>query len=136
MDPVTLGAVVAALVAKAVATIGEKSGEAGVAALGKLLGRVRSRLRNQGDDAERAALARVEDPPAGPRQLEALAAAINRHAADDPAFRTELTRLVDEARAGGMDVQSITQTALGNQNIQLGSVTDSSVNITLGPSAR
>jgi len=144
----TLGGVVASLVLKAVGKVGEKSAEAAVAVLGKLLERVRSHFRSHGNDADEAALARIGGPRAGPKQIEALATAVDRHAGSDPAFKADLQRLVREASAAGLDVQriakiawgnrnvqlaqSLKQIIWGNQNVQLGTVTDSGVNVTYG----
>ncbi|HEV1998455.1 MAG TPA: hypothetical protein VGR61_10045, partial [Candidatus Dormibacteraeota bacterium] len=63
---------------------------------------------------------------AGPSQLKALAAAIDRHALDDPGFARELDDLVAEAGQSGADVQSVVQSAWGNQNIQVANVTGGS----------
>jgi hypothetical protein len=71
--------------------------------IGRLVGRIRRHFREHGDDAERAALARVDDPPASAKHLEALAAAIDRHAGSDPKLGAELQGLVDEAGEANLD---------------------------------
>jgi hypothetical protein len=128
----TVGAVVAALVLKGAEKTGEKVTEAGLAAIGKLVDRVRGRFRDRGDGAAGAALERVEDPPAGPTQLAALAAAVNRHAGEDAAFADELRRLVREAEAAGVEVQNVAQVAWGTQIVQNQDVKDSSITVTFG----
>jgi hypothetical protein len=85
VEPVslTVGAVVAALVLKGAEKTGEKVSEGGLAAIGRRVDRVRARFRHRKDAEAERALARVEDPPAGPTQLAALAAAVDRHAGED-----------------------------------------------------
>src|SRR5207247_5228866 len=125
--------VAAALIAKAVDRTGDKGAEAGWAVVGRLVGRIRRHFREHGDDAERAALARVEDPPASAKHLEALAAAIDRHAGSDPKLGAELQGLVDEAAKSNLDVGSIVQSAWGNHNIQIAGVSGSTITITGSP---
>jgi uncharacterized membrane protein YebE (DUF533 family) len=132
VEPVslTVGAVVAALVLKGAEKTGEKVTDGGLAAIGRLVDRVRARFRHRKDaDAEKA-LARVEDPPAGPTQLAALAAAVDSHAGEDAAFAAELHRLVQHAEAAGVEVQNVTQVAWGSQIVQNQDVEDSSITVT------
>src|SRR5437870_189444 len=121
MNPVTLtlGGVAAGLIAKAVDRTGDKTADAGWSVVGRLVGKVRRHFREHGDDADRAALARVEDPPASPKHLEVLAAAIDRHAGSEPELGAELRRLVDEVTKANLDVGSIVQSAWGNHNVQI-----------------
>jgi hypothetical protein len=135
MDPVTLtlGGVAAALIAKAVDKTGDKTADAGWAVIGRLVGRIRRHFREHGDAADRAALARVEDPPASAKHLETLAAAIDRHAGSDPNLGAELQGLVDEAGKAGVDVGSIVQSAWGDHNIQIAGVSGSTISINPSP---
>jgi transposase len=135
MDPVTLrlGGVAAALIAKAVDKTGDKTADAGWAVVGRLVGKIRRHFREHGDGADRAALARVEDPPASAKHLETLAAAIDRHAGSDPELGAELRRLVEEAAKSNLDVGSIVQSAWGNHNIEIGGVSGSTITITGSP---
>src|SRR4051812_30603499 len=118
MDPVTLtlGGVVAGLIAKALDKTADKTTDAGWAVVSRLLGRIRRHFREYGDDAEREALARVEDPPASAKHLETLAAAIDRHAGSDPELGAEVQGLVDEAGRANLDVGPIVQSAWGDHN--------------------
>jgi hypothetical protein len=135
MDPVTLtlGGVAAALIAKAVDKTSDKTAEAGWAVIGRMVGRIRRHFRERGDDADRAALARVEDPPASAKHLEALAAAIDRHAGSDSELQAELQGLVKEAGKAGVDVGSIVQSAWGDHNVQITGVSDSTISINTSP---
>lgn len=103
------------------------------AVLGRLADKVRRRFREQGTDKEQAALARVEDPPASPRHLEALAAAIDRQAGNDAGWREELEALVKEAGEGGVEVGSVVQSAWGDHNVQIAGVTGSTISINTPP---
>ena len=136
MEPVSLttGAVVAALVLKAAEKAGEQATQSGWAAVGKLVERVRRWFRDRGDADAETALARVQDPPAGPSHLAALATAVDRHAGEDVEFAAELQRLVQEAESAGIKVQQVTQTAWGSQISQIQDVTGSTVNVTFGRS--
>ena len=65
-----------------------------------------------------AALARVEEAPESHERLHDLAQLLNRRAIADSGFRSDLEALVNEASAQGVDVNSITQMAWGNQPCQ------------------
>jgi hypothetical protein len=138
MDPVTLtlGGVAAALIAKAVDKTGDKTADAGWAVIGRLVGRIRRHFRENGDDADRAALARVEDPPASAKHLETLAAAIDRHAGSDPSLGAELQSLVEEAGKANLDVGSIVQGAWGDHNVLITGVSGSTISINTSPPIR
>jgi hypothetical protein len=128
MDPVSVGIVAAALLAKAVEKaaekavekVGEGAGEAGVGALGRFAGWLRQRLAGQAEAG--AAVARVEEAPDSPSRVTALGEVLDRLAQQDPGFAGELRQQVEQARGAGVDVKGITQTAVGNQNVQLADV--------------
>jgi hypothetical protein len=101
--------------------------------VGRLVGKIRRHFREDGDDVDRAALARVEDPPASPKHLQVLAAAIDRHAGSEPEFAGELQRLVDETGKTDLDVGSIVQSAWGDHNIQIAGVSGSTIMISGSP---
>lgn len=134
VEPVslTLGAVVAALVAKAAEKAGERAVESGAGVLSRLVGRLRQRFTGDGDAAATNALDQVEDAPDSPSRLKLLTEVVDRRAAADADFRSELETLVHEARAEGVDVGSITQTVWGDQNVQVAGIVGSDVNVTYG----
>jgi len=134
VEPVslTVGAVVAALVLKAADKTGEQVAAGGLAVIGRLVERVRSRFRDRGDAPAEAALARVQDPPAGPPQLAALAAAVDRHAGEDVEFAEELRRLVHDAESAGVDVRNAAQVALGSQISQIQGVSGATISVNIG----
>ena len=133
VEPVslTVGAIVAALVAKASDKAADRAVDDGAGALGRLVGWLRKRFVD--DDAVEAtiALANVEEVPDSPSRLRELAAELD-HRAAVPGFRVELQALVDEARAAGVDIGSIGQSAWGNQNTQIAGVVGSIITATHG----
>lgn len=136
VEPVslTLGAIAAALVAKASDKAAERAVDEGAGALVRLVGWLRERFA--ADDATEAiaALAKVEDAPDSPSRVRELAAVLDCRVddPDDPDFRVEMQALVDEAQAGGADVGSIAQSAWGNQNTQIAGVFGSTITTTHG----
>ena len=134
MEPVslTLGAIVAALVAKAMDKSAERAVEGGAGVLGRLLGWLRDRFSGDKDEAGARALARVEDAPDSPSRVRELAGVLDERTGADGEFRAALEALVAEARSAGVDVGSITQTAWGNQNVQNAGVVDSEIHVTYG----
>src|SRR5262249_8911994 len=104
----------------------------GLAAIGRLVDRVRGRFHDHADVAAETALTRVQDPPAGPSQLAALAAAVDRHANEDTAFADELRRLIRDAEGTGVEVRNVAQVAWGSQIVQNQDVKGSSIMVTFG----
>lgn len=62
-----------------------------------------------------AALAGVEETPDSLIRLHELAQVFNQRARCDSGFRGDLEALISQARIGGIDISSITQTVWGNQ---------------------
>ena len=136
VEPVSLsvGAVVAALIVKAAEKAGEAAVDAGGGAVGRLLSAVRQRFSREQDERATATLERVEDPPVGPKQRDALAATIDAYAADDPGWEDQLRQLVAEADRGGVDVSGVVQQAYGDHNVLIGDVHSTTINIHGRPS--
>ena len=134
VEPVslTLGTITAALVAKAAEETADRAVEGGAGALGRLVGRLRTRFAAGGVEEGQSALARVEDAPDSASRVRELATVLDRRADADAGFRAELVALVNEARAGGVDVGSIAQTVWGDQNVQAAGVVDSEITVTYG----
>ena len=121
VEPVslTVGAVVAALLTKAAEKGGENLADAAKAAVGRLVGWLRERFTQTGDDEGSQALAWAEGAADSPSRMRDLASVVNRRAAADPEFRSQVQRLVDDAKQQqGLEVGSIAQSASGNQNVQ------------------
>jgi hypothetical protein len=134
VEPVslTLGAIAAAVVAKAADKSAEGVVEGGAGAARRLLGWLRERFTADGDSDGAKALDRVEDAPDSPSRLQELASALDRRAVGDAGFRSALVALVDEARAGGVDVGSIVQSAWGTGILQNAGNADSTITVSYG----
>jgi len=132
MDPVSLsvGALVARLVAKASERAVDATVESGEGVLRALVDRVRHRFSDADDEGGSRVLELVQDAPDSAKTVTALAAAIDRHAPPDSAFATELWQLVERARSEGVRIESISQGARGDQTTQIAGVAGSHISIT------
>lgn len=134
VEPVslTLGAVAAAMVAKAAEKAAEQAVGGAPGVLGQLVGWLKQRFSNDNDDEKPVAqaLSRVEDAPDSPSRIEQLASVLDAWANADPGFRDELRQLVNNASTGGVDVGSIAQNVWGNQNVTSAGVTGSDIFVT------
>jgi len=133
MEPVTLGVIVAALAAKALARAEDETVGAGFAAARKLVETLRRRFASAMDDDGAAALDRLADAPDSASRASALATLVDDRAGGSPGLREELEALVKEARDGGVDVDSISQAAQGSQIVQNAGINNSEVNVSQGP---
>jgi hypothetical protein len=126
MIELTLGAIAAALIAKALDRAEEKAVDEGEGALRSLVGLVRSKLTDSSQDGPNA-LERVKDAPDSPSRIEDLAHLLDRQVGDEPEFRRELEALVEKAKGTGADVGAIAQAAYGEGNIQVGIASNSTI---------
>lgn len=134
IEPLTLGAIVAALAARALERAEQKAVEEGEGALRRLVDTLKRRFSDREDEAGTIALERLEDAPDSLSRQRELARLLDRRAGEAADFRGELEALLAEARRAGLDVESISQTARGNQNVQSAGLLDSEVNVTFGSS--
>jgi hypothetical protein len=132
MEPVTMGAIVAALVAKALSRADDRVADGGEAVLGRLVDVVRRRFSGANDREGTEALEHVEFAPDSPQLVGELAKLLDERVAGDPEFRGELEVLVKDARAAGIDVNAISQVAAGEQIVQNAQVEDSQITVTFG----
>ena len=135
VEPVslTVGALVATLLTKAAEKSGENLIAAGKAAVGRLVGWLKDRFTQTGDEEESQALTWAEGAPDSPSRMRDLASVVDRRAATDPEFKSQLQQLVDDAQQQrGLQVGSITQSASGNQNVQTAGNQDTSVSVSYG----
>jgi Spy/CpxP family protein refolding chaperone len=130
MDPVSLslGAVVAALVAKAADRAEDGVVDAAATALSRLVNWVRTHLGG----GSHSPLERLTDAPDSPSRIRALAEEIDQRASGDDQFRKELQALVEQAQSAGVDVASVSQVAWGDQNVQNANVTGSDIRVSYG----
>lgn len=134
MDPVSLsiGALAAAFVLKAV----EKAGEIAAESIPSAVGKVRDWLydRFSHNDQEAAtALARAEDAPDSPSRLQILAEVIDQRAAADSTFRIELEEMLAQAQMSGVDMKAVSQVAEGIGIVQIANTDNSTITVNQGP---
>jgi hypothetical protein len=124
-----LGLIAAALIAKALDRTEDAVVDAGDSAIKRLFGLIRSRLTNGPDLPSGTTLARLEEAPDSPSRVRALAEAIDELAARDEGFKAELQGAIDEADRAGLQINQLTQSALGDANIQIAGVKDSTISV-------
>ena len=107
--------------------------DAAKAAVGRLVGWLRDRFSQTGDEEGSQALGWAEGAPDSPSRMRDLASVVDRRAATDPEFKSQLQQLVDDAKQQqGLQVGSIARSAIGNQNVQTGGNQDTSVTVSYG----
>jgi hypothetical protein len=115
LDPVS--AVVAALLT----TFGAEAGKTAWSGLQRLADVVRRKFAS--DTEAEAVLDGAQADPRDERQVEALAEAVRRHSDQDPQFRAELTKLVEEAEqqeSTGQFVNQVSSAANIGKWVQVG----------------
>jgi hypothetical protein len=132
MEPVTLGVIAAALVAKALSRAEGKALDEGEAALGRGVGALRRRFSGANDREGTKALELVELAPDSPKLVGELANLLDERAAGHPDFRGALEALVKDARAAGVDVNAVRQGATGEQIVQTAQVEGSQITVNFG----
>lgn len=126
VEPISIGVIAAALIAKAFDRAEDGVVDATTRALSKLVGWIRSKFTGDGS----VTLARVEAAPDSPKRLTALATAIDHQAQSDEGFRSELLALVRDAERDGVDVRSVTQQAWGIQNVLVANARGADIRVT------
>lgn len=133
-DPITLGAIAAAIVTGAANQTGVDVTDGVRGAFGRVVNRLRQRFTDEApDDRALNVMELAQAVPDSPSREQALAKVIDEHVDLYPQFRDELQRLVAEAASAGVDVTAISQSARGNQNVQAANVRDSTITVNLGP---
>ena len=98
-----------------------------------MVGWLRDRFTQTGDDEGSQALAWAEGAPDSPSRVRALADVVDQRAEADPEFRSQVQQLVDDAQhQQGLQVGSIVQSAVGDQNVQNAGIQGSSINVSYG----
>ena len=101
--------------------------------MNRLVGWLRDRFTQTGDEEGSQALAWAEGAPDSPSRLRALAEVVDRRAEADPEFMSQVQRLVEDAKQQqGLHVGSITQSASGDQNVQNAGIQGSSISVSYG----
>lgn len=127
MEPVSVGALVAALIAKALDRTEDKAvdgafevGEAAVEAL---------RQRFIGDPEVEGAIEGVVTAPGDPDRSHALGAVLAERASSREEVLAQLRSIAERIEATGVQVGKLVQLAEGNGNVQVGRVDRSVINI-------
>ena len=133
VDPITVGAAIAAVLAKKAADkLADRTVDFGEGALGALVGRLRGLFKDRGDVDGVELLAKAQDPTGSPEDRDRLAALIDQYAPPP-------SELADELQALGHNVsqvavQASTQNAQCTNIAQVANVTGSEININTKPS--
>lgn len=132
VEPISVGVVVAALLAKALDRAEEGAVDRGVEAGRKAIQALRERFARDGDaEADRAVEGLAEAPDSGRRE-KALAVLLEERAAQSPELRDELRAIAAQIEGAGVAIGSVEQIAEGDSNLQIGGVSGSTIDIDRG----
>ena len=130
MDPITIGAAVAGLIAKALGRAEDGVVDSAVKVAKGALAKLRQHFA--GDTEVEKALAEVEKrPKSGGREM-VLAEILESRAADSPGVLEELKSILAEAKAAGVTIGPIKQIAVGTDIDQVSGLVNSTVTINKG----
>ena len=129
MEPVSLGVVVAALIAKAMDRVEDGALDGGWAIVRRTINVLRDRFAQDGDQEAGQALERLAEVPDSPKLAGALAELLEDRMSQEFDLRAELAAMVEVAKSGGVDTDAIVQTVIGHGNVQIAGVSDSDVSI-------
>ena len=134
-EPITLGTVIAALIAKSVSRAEDGAVETGVKVMRKALSTVRDWFSREDDKEGQQVLESLEGLPDSPALTGALAGVLDERAARYPDLCAQLEALKREAQGAGVDVDSVVQVAIGDGNVQV-EAHNSQVNVNQPPTSR
>lgn len=103
MEPLTLGAIVTALVIQAAGKSGEKVADGVGGALARFTARLRERFTKRDDHDVVGALELVQAAPDSPSAQTKLATLLDERA-ENPAVRGDLEQLVSDAKQAGVSI--------------------------------
>ncbi len=132
VEPVSVGMIVAALLAKALNRAEDGVVDSGVQVARKALEALRQRFSREGDAEAEQALESLAEVPDSKRREEVLAVLLEDRAARSTELRDELKTIIEQGEGAGMVIGSIEQVAEGEGNLQLGGVSSSEININQG----
>lgn len=135
-DPITLGAIIAALIAKSVDRAEDGAVKTGAAVMRKALDTVRGWFSREDDEEGQQILEDLEKLPDSSALAGALAGVLDERAGRDPELRAQLEALKEEAQEAGIDVDSVVQVAVGDGNVQIANTNNSEINVNQGTSPR
>jgi hypothetical protein len=126
MEPISIGIVVAALIAKALDKAEDGVIDEGVKIAREAVAKLRRRFA--GDAEAEEALEGVVGAPDSERRQQALASLLEARSESSPELLEELKGIVGEAKGAGVTLGPIEQVAEGDSNVQIVSV-GSQVNV-------
>lgn len=129
VEPITLGVIVAFLASKALNRAGDEVVDAGARTLRRVVETLRESFSAADDEDALRGLNRLEAAPDSPTRVRELAALIEDRAGKSNQLRQELEELVAQAREAGVAIDSIDQSAIGDQNVQSAGLVNSEVNV-------
>lgn len=118
-EPITLGTIIAALIAKSVSRAEDGAVETGTKVMRKALSTVRDWFSREDDKEGQQVLESLEGLPDNSALAGALAGVLDERAGRHPELRTQLEALRREAEATGIEIRVNKQTATGNENVQV-----------------
>ncbi len=127
MEPVTVGVVLAALIAKALDRAEDGAVEGVVRAAGKAVDALRRRF--SGDTDVEKALEGVVETPDSDKRVKVLADLLEARAGESAELREELGSIAKQIEAAGLRIGDIEQVIEGDGNAQVGGTINSQVNI-------
>jgi hypothetical protein len=133
-EPFTLGAIVAALIAKSMSRVEDSAVQTGAEVLRKAVTTVRDWFAREGDKEGQQILDGLEGMPESPALTGALSGVLDDRAERFPDLRSQLEALRNEAEEVGIEIRVNEQTAIGNGNIQI-EAQNSQVNVNRGSSS-
>ncbi len=113
-----LGAASAALVARNAENMARGTSGEEASVVNRSVGWLRRLVAADDPAVGGAALDRVEEAPDSHVRLHELAEVLNRRATADDGFRSDLAALINQARAEGIDISSITQLTWGKTTVR------------------
>lgn len=131
MEPVTLGIIVAALIAKGLDRAEDGVVDGAVQAARKAVKALRGRFT--GDREAEQAIDRLVEAPDNEERKNALAAVLEDRAAGSTELRAEMQAIVEQFKGAGVRIGDIEQTAEGNENVQNAGIANSQITISRGP---
>ena len=133
VEPISVGVIVAALLAKALNRAEDGVIDSGVEVARKAIEALRQRFSRDGDAEAEQALDGLAETPDSERREEALATLLEERAARSTDLHEELKAIIEQAEDAGMVIGSIEQVAEGDGNVQLGGISSSQINIGQSP---
>lgn len=118
-EPITLGTIIAALIAKSVSRAEKGAVETGAKVMRKALSAVRDWFSREDDKEGQQVLESLEGLPDSSVLTGALAGVLDERAARYPELCAQLEALKEEAQGAGVDVDSAVQVAIGDGNVQV-----------------